>query len=171
MFFILAKILGFFSMPSNVLMSLGVIGVVLTATRRARAGRRLPEWRGAEESPVFQPEVRRSDRSRPAGIRRNEALRAIERGRRPHRQRCASCPPVDARTRLRRAQGHRLSRECKRRDLAHEHTHVRGAVASCVCLSSCLHNEGLHNRHEGVEIFERQHVGDVIDLDLACALQ
>jgi uncharacterized SAM-binding protein YcdF (DUF218 family) len=41
MFFILAKILGFFSMPSNVLMSLGVIGVVLTATRRARAGRRI----------------------------------------------------------------------------------------------------------------------------------
>src|SRR5258708_34101732 len=42
MFFILAKILGFFSMPSNVLMSLGIIGVVLTATRRfARAGRRI----------------------------------------------------------------------------------------------------------------------------------
>ena len=41
MFFILAKILGFFSMPSNVLMSLGIIGVVLMATRFARAGRRL----------------------------------------------------------------------------------------------------------------------------------
>jgi uncharacterized SAM-binding protein YcdF (DUF218 family) len=41
MFFILAKILGFFSMPSNVLMTLGVIGVVLTATRFARAGRRI----------------------------------------------------------------------------------------------------------------------------------
>ena len=41
MFFILAKILGFFSMPSNILMSLGVIGVVLTATRFARAGRRI----------------------------------------------------------------------------------------------------------------------------------
>jgi uncharacterized SAM-binding protein YcdF (DUF218 family) len=41
MFFILAKILGFFSMPSNVLMSLGVIGVVLMATRFARAGRRI----------------------------------------------------------------------------------------------------------------------------------
>src|SRR5258708_36938753 len=42
MFFILAKILGFFSMPSNVLMSLGIIGVVLTATRRcAGAGRRI----------------------------------------------------------------------------------------------------------------------------------
>jgi uncharacterized SAM-binding protein YcdF (DUF218 family) len=41
MFFILAKILGFFSMPSNVLMSLGVIGVVLTATRFAPAGRRI----------------------------------------------------------------------------------------------------------------------------------
>ena len=41
MFFIFAKILGFFSMPSNVLMSLGVIGVVLMMTRRARAGRRI----------------------------------------------------------------------------------------------------------------------------------
>jgi hypothetical protein len=41
MFFILAKILGFFSMPSNVLMSLGIIGVVLMATRFAQAGRRL----------------------------------------------------------------------------------------------------------------------------------
>jgi uncharacterized SAM-binding protein YcdF (DUF218 family) len=41
MFFILAKILGFFSMPSNVLMSLGVIGAVLMATRFARAGRRI----------------------------------------------------------------------------------------------------------------------------------
>lgn len=41
MFFILAKILGFFSMPSNVLMALCVIGVVLMATRFARAGRRI----------------------------------------------------------------------------------------------------------------------------------
>jgi len=41
MFFILAKILGFFSMPSNVLMALGLIGVVLTASRFARAGRRI----------------------------------------------------------------------------------------------------------------------------------
>src|SRR3954471_3967528 len=41
MFFILAKILGFFSMPSNILMSLGLLGVVLTATRFARAGRRI----------------------------------------------------------------------------------------------------------------------------------
>jgi uncharacterized SAM-binding protein YcdF (DUF218 family) len=40
-FFILAKILGFFSAPSNVLMLLGVIGAVLTATRFARAGRRI----------------------------------------------------------------------------------------------------------------------------------
>src|SRR3954453_5201259 len=41
MFFILAKILGFFSAPSNVLMALGVVGVVLTGTRLARAGRRI----------------------------------------------------------------------------------------------------------------------------------
>jgi uncharacterized SAM-binding protein YcdF (DUF218 family) len=41
MFFILAKILGFFSMPSNVLMALGVIGLVLTRTRLARAGWRI----------------------------------------------------------------------------------------------------------------------------------
>jgi uncharacterized SAM-binding protein YcdF (DUF218 family) len=41
MFFILAKILGFFALPSNILISLGVIGIVLMATRFARAGRRL----------------------------------------------------------------------------------------------------------------------------------
>ena len=41
MFFILAKILGFFALPSNVLMSLGVLGALLMVTRFARAGRRL----------------------------------------------------------------------------------------------------------------------------------
>src|SRR5437868_3324059 len=41
MFFLLAKILGFFAIPSNLLISLGLLGVGLTATRFARAGRRL----------------------------------------------------------------------------------------------------------------------------------
>jgi uncharacterized SAM-binding protein YcdF (DUF218 family) len=41
MFFILAKILGFFALPSNILISVGLIGIVLMATRYARAGRRL----------------------------------------------------------------------------------------------------------------------------------
>jgi uncharacterized SAM-binding protein YcdF (DUF218 family) len=41
MFFYLAKTLGFFSAPSNMLISLGLLGVVLTATRLRRAGRRL----------------------------------------------------------------------------------------------------------------------------------
>ncbi len=41
MFFVLAKILGFFALPSNILISLGLIGIVLMATRFARAGRRL----------------------------------------------------------------------------------------------------------------------------------
>jgi uncharacterized SAM-binding protein YcdF (DUF218 family) len=41
MFFLLAKILGFFALPSNLLISLGLIGLVLIATRFARAGRRL----------------------------------------------------------------------------------------------------------------------------------
>ena len=41
MFFVLAKILGFFALPSNILISLGLIGIVLMATRYARAGRRL----------------------------------------------------------------------------------------------------------------------------------
>ena len=41
MFFIAAKILGFFALPSNVLLSLGLLGVALMATRFARAGRRL----------------------------------------------------------------------------------------------------------------------------------
>jgi uncharacterized SAM-binding protein YcdF (DUF218 family) len=41
MFFILAKILGFFALPSNLLISLGILGVLLMVTRFARGGRRL----------------------------------------------------------------------------------------------------------------------------------
>ena len=41
MFFVAAKILGFFALPSNILISLGLIGIVVMATRFARAGRRL----------------------------------------------------------------------------------------------------------------------------------
>jgi uncharacterized SAM-binding protein YcdF (DUF218 family) len=41
MFFVLAKILGFFALPSNILISIGLVGLVLMATRFARAGRRL----------------------------------------------------------------------------------------------------------------------------------
>ncbi len=41
MFFVVAKVLGFFALPSNILISLGVIGIALMATRFARAGRRL----------------------------------------------------------------------------------------------------------------------------------
>src|SRR5947209_13039535 len=41
MFFVAAKILGFFALPSNILIVLGVAGVVAMATRFARAGRRL----------------------------------------------------------------------------------------------------------------------------------
>ena len=39
MFFILAKILGFFALPSNILISLGLLGILLMATRLRRAGR------------------------------------------------------------------------------------------------------------------------------------
>ena len=41
MFFLAAKILGFFALPSNILIALGLLGIVLMATRFARAGRRL----------------------------------------------------------------------------------------------------------------------------------
>jgi uncharacterized SAM-binding protein YcdF (DUF218 family) len=41
MFFVLAKILGFFAQPSNICISIGLLGVALMATRFARAGRRL----------------------------------------------------------------------------------------------------------------------------------
>jgi uncharacterized SAM-binding protein YcdF (DUF218 family) len=41
MFFLLAKILGFFALPSNILILLGLIGIALMATRHARAGHRL----------------------------------------------------------------------------------------------------------------------------------
>jgi len=40
MFFLAAKILGFFALPSNILIALGLIGAALMATRFARAGRR-----------------------------------------------------------------------------------------------------------------------------------
>src|SRR5579863_9669281 len=39
MFFIVSKILGFFALPSNVILALGVVGVVLLRTRFTRAGR------------------------------------------------------------------------------------------------------------------------------------
>jgi uncharacterized SAM-binding protein YcdF (DUF218 family) len=41
MFFVLAKILGFFALPSNVLLAFGLFGLVLQATRFARMGRAL----------------------------------------------------------------------------------------------------------------------------------
>jgi uncharacterized SAM-binding protein YcdF (DUF218 family) len=39
MFFILSKVLGFFAVPSNVVIALGLIGVLLLATRLKRTGR------------------------------------------------------------------------------------------------------------------------------------
>ena len=41
MFFIVSKILGFFALPSNIILALGFVGVVLLRTRFARAGRAL----------------------------------------------------------------------------------------------------------------------------------
>src|SRR3989440_12895293 len=41
MFFVLAKVLSFFTLPSNILVSLGLVGILLMRTRFARAGRRL----------------------------------------------------------------------------------------------------------------------------------
>ena len=41
MFFVLSKVAGFFLMPSNLLLLVGVFGAVLLATRFARAGRRI----------------------------------------------------------------------------------------------------------------------------------
>jgi uncharacterized SAM-binding protein YcdF (DUF218 family) len=41
MFFVLSKILGFFAIPSNVVISIGLLGLLLLPTRFALAGRRL----------------------------------------------------------------------------------------------------------------------------------
>jgi uncharacterized SAM-binding protein YcdF (DUF218 family) len=41
MFFFLSKVLGFFAIPSNLVISIGLLGLLLLATRFARAGRRL----------------------------------------------------------------------------------------------------------------------------------
>src|SRR6476660_8476681 len=40
MFFILSKVLGFFASPSNLIIALGILGVLLLTTRFTRAGRR-----------------------------------------------------------------------------------------------------------------------------------
>jgi uncharacterized SAM-binding protein YcdF (DUF218 family) len=40
MFFVLSKVLGFFASPSNLMIGLGLLGVMLLPTRLARAGRR-----------------------------------------------------------------------------------------------------------------------------------
>src|SRR5256885_17163248 len=41
MFFLLSKVLGFLAIPSNLLATIGLFGVVLLVTRFARGGRRL----------------------------------------------------------------------------------------------------------------------------------
>jgi uncharacterized SAM-binding protein YcdF (DUF218 family) len=41
MFFVISKVLGFFAIPSNLVMSIGILGLLLLPTRFARAGRRL----------------------------------------------------------------------------------------------------------------------------------
>ena len=41
MFFPLSKILGFFAIPSNLVISIGLLGLLLVPTRFARAGRAL----------------------------------------------------------------------------------------------------------------------------------
>ena len=41
MFFVLSKVLGFFALPSNILLALGLVGIALMRTRFARAGRGL----------------------------------------------------------------------------------------------------------------------------------
>jgi uncharacterized SAM-binding protein YcdF (DUF218 family) len=41
MFFVLSKVLGFFAIPSNFVVSVGLLGLLLQPTRFARAGRRL----------------------------------------------------------------------------------------------------------------------------------
>ena len=41
MLFVVSKIVGFFAIPSNLIISIGVIGLLLLLTRYARAGRRL----------------------------------------------------------------------------------------------------------------------------------
>jgi hypothetical protein len=38
MFFVISKLLAFFAQPSNVIVLLGLVGLVLTRTRFARAG-------------------------------------------------------------------------------------------------------------------------------------
>jgi uncharacterized SAM-binding protein YcdF (DUF218 family) len=41
MFFVVSKIVGFFAMPSNLVISIGILGLLLLPTRFTRAGRRL----------------------------------------------------------------------------------------------------------------------------------
>ena len=39
MFFVLSKVLGFFAIPSNLIVSIGILGVLLLPTRFKRTGR------------------------------------------------------------------------------------------------------------------------------------
>ena len=39
MFFVLSKLLGFFAIPSNLVVLIGIVGLFLLSTRFARAGR------------------------------------------------------------------------------------------------------------------------------------
>ena len=41
MFYVLSKVLGFFLVPSNIMVGLGLVGILLLPTRYARAGHRL----------------------------------------------------------------------------------------------------------------------------------
>ena len=41
MFFVVSKIIGFFAIPSNLVVSIGILGLLLWPTRFGRAGRRL----------------------------------------------------------------------------------------------------------------------------------
>ena len=54
MFFVLSKILGFLAVPSNLLVEVGLIGLVLTATRLKRIGRWLTAARSEEHTSELQ---------------------------------------------------------------------------------------------------------------------
>ena len=41
MFYVISKLIGFFFVPSNLLLGLGLLGITLLPTRCAQAGRRL----------------------------------------------------------------------------------------------------------------------------------
>ena len=139
MFFFLSKFFAFFTMPSNLLFLLALIGLVLMATRFARAGRRLLVDRASSLLLLFGF----SPLGRQARPRSGEPLsglgRLARRARRHHRARRRDRAGRVRRARRARAQRRRRTHD-RGRDLARRYPAAKivftGGSAACSAASA-----------------------------------